>query len=830
MRRELPHVGGFYSDTNRHWSSQDILNYLPVAAEKGGTRTQFMLRQAPGLQPWVLMQPFGEDVAGPIRGLRNVEGRLFVVAGNQLYQVTAGRICIPYGTIPGTGRVSMAHNQKASGNELAIDNGSARYVFNTTTLVLTKVTDTAFPGSSVAFFVDGYLGFVEPQGRYWGHSDLGDALNYIIFDQYEAEADPDRIVTAYVSHREVLIFGKDTIEPYVNNPSDEEGIGPFQRAENTVIECGCAARYSVAGMDNSVFWLDDKRIVRRLDGYTPIRISNTGIEQALAECTPAQIAKAYAFTWEDRGHKVYYLTVPGMFTFGYDLLSAEWHRRSSPGREAWRLSDLVFWEGQWIGGDGRDGRLYTVDWDYFYDGTDELVRERVTGILANNQSRVTVNELELLFGVGGPTCELGAFPTQPAPPTITGEPPDGVVGDAVDFDFTLAAGAPPYRVTLRSGTLPPGLTLSTAGKLSGELTTAGTYSDIVVRNTDANGLYADHTVDMVVEAQQMPMLLTSQRHYTEQPDALAVAAGQAGFPAQTNVARVTSDGRYAAVSEAADLTANRFSWWKFDSALQTWTRLADPTDMPTVGPAAMCWSPDNRYLVIGTETMGEGSLWVYERIGDTLTKKTSPASPLASGCAEPGMKFNNDGTRLAVNEADSSGGLVIYNFALGILTNKRICNTTAVGRPNFIDWHPTDARYLACGAENNLFVAHDTGGAVSVAVSLTNDADTGCWWDLSGEWIITADTTTITPCSFAANTPGTEALVMGTPSPDALPGQSGDVDVHVGRKHLAFACGQNYPAIYAWGEEVPPAPLRLTNPGASTSTIQSVCWSEVEND
>jgi hypothetical protein len=424
---------------------------------------------------------------------------------------------------------------------------------------------------------------------------------------------------------------------------------------------------------------------------------------------------------------------------------------------------------------------------------------------------------------------VAQFPAQPEGPSITGEPPDGVVGDAVAFAFTLADGTPPYTVTLRSGTLPPGVTLTPAGELEGEFTTAGTYSGITVRNTDANGLYDDHTVSIVVEAQQLPMLLTSQRHYTEQPDALAVAAGQAGFQSQANLVRITANGRYAAVSESADVTADRFSWWKFNSATQTWSQMANPADMPAKGPAAMCWTRNGRYLAIATETAGAGSLWVYERVGDTLTKLASPASPLTPGCANPGMKFNSDDTRLAVNQADSGSGLVVYDFAAGILTNKRICDTTAVGRPNFVDWHPTDERYLACGAENNLFIAHDTGSAVSVAVSSTANADSGCWWDESGEYFIAVDGTSVTTWAFAANTPGTEAITQGATSADAMPGQAGDVDIHIGRKHLALACGQSFPVIYEWGEEVPPAPLKLTNPGASSSTVLSVCWSEVTN-
>jgi hypothetical protein len=396
MRQELPSSGGFYRDTNLHWTAQDCLNYLPVRAERAGTRTEFMLRQAPGVRP-LMSLPNG----GAVRGLRNVEGKLFAVAGTQLYQVTPALNATARGTVPGAGRVSMAHNQAGAGNEVAIDNGSARYVYDTATLAFGKVTDEAFPGSFMAFYIDQFLGFIEPLGRYWGHSDLADANSYSSLDRYEAEADPDRIVSAYVSHREVLIFGKDTIEPFVNTGA---ATGTFERAANTVVECGCSARFSVAGMDNSVFFLDDKRIVRRLDGYTPVRISTPGVEQALGECTAAEISRAYAYVWEDRGHKVYYLTVPGRFTFGYDLLSGEWARRGT-GDGPWRLTDLVFWNDQWIGGDAQ-GRLYVLDWDYFFDGADALVRERVSGVLADNQNPVTVNEIELLFGVGGQTGQL----------------------------------------------------------------------------------------------------------------------------------------------------------------------------------------------------------------------------------------------------------------------------------------------------------------------------------------------------------------------------------------------------------------------------------------
>ncbi|MGA0733230.1 MAG: hypothetical protein ACO3O2_03320, partial [Candidatus Nanopelagicales bacterium] len=57
-------------------------------------------------------------------------------------------------------------------------------------------------------------------------------------------------------------------------------------------------------------------------------------------------------------------------------------------------------------------------------------------------------------------------------------PGDGVVGTTfTNYDFVAAGGTESYSVT--SGSLPPGLTLATNGRLSGTPTTLGDYSFVV---------------------------------------------------------------------------------------------------------------------------------------------------------------------------------------------------------------------------------------------------------------------------------------------------------------------------------------------------------------
>lgn len=503
-------IGGFYKDPNLHWSRQRTVNWIPVRAEREGTLTPIQLRDAPGVKPFVRITRTVESEGGPVvidvgpgRGLRNVEGKLFVVAAQTLYQISNTGVAIPFGTIPGVGRVSMSHNQRGLGNELATDNGSARYVFNTNTQVLQKVTDEAFPGSFMGFFIDGYQGFIEPQGRYWGHSELADALAYNSLDRYEAEGDPDRIVSGIVSHREVLIFGRETIEPYVNTGQQT---GTFERASNTVIEVGCAAKFTPRLLDNSVLWLDDKRIVRRMEGYTPVRISTDAIDAAFSECTAAQIANAYAFTWETRGHKVYYTTVPGMFTFGYDVLTGQWHERATWGMQHWDVIDLAFWNGKWIALSGQNGRLYELDQNYKLDRCDPLVRKRVTGKLWDSENEMTLNNVELKFNTGGPVSTCVLFPDQPEGPTLTGAAPDGETGEPYSFSYTATPGDSPIaRTVIRSilveyaggvfeSALPAGWSWNqSTATISGPAVENWLQITLNLRTIDDNGLYDDHT-------------------------------------------------------------------------------------------------------------------------------------------------------------------------------------------------------------------------------------------------------------------------------------------------------------------------------------------------
>lgn len=386
-------VGGSYKDDTRPWSAQDTINLIPVIAEKQGTRTPAMLRCAPGFSVFS-----SSAQSAPCRGLHNVEGSLYGVIGDKLYTWALDGTATNLGSIPGVERVSMAHNQVAGGNQLAIAANNAGYVYDTTTGSLTQVSSDGFPGALYFAFIDQYITGIDPSRNFAFNSALADAMSYNALDRVQAEAQPDKLTGLIATHDQLWLFGERTIQPCSKRDlTEEDSFAPFEADSNMMIEVGCASGHTIVSMDNSLFWLGNDGIVYRANGYTPQRISTHPVEQAISGCNRNA---AFAFTFEDRGHKIYYLTFPDGYTWGYDAASGEWHRRKSYGMDRWRVSDLVLWNGQWIGGDYANGKLYALDWDTQDEDGATLERRRIFGPVTDDENPIVVNGFKVIVNTG----------------------------------------------------------------------------------------------------------------------------------------------------------------------------------------------------------------------------------------------------------------------------------------------------------------------------------------------------------------------------------------------------------------------------------------------
>lgn len=91
-----------------------------------------------------------------------------------------------------------------------------------------------------------------------------------------------------------------------------------------------------------------------------------------------------------------------------------------------------------------------------------------------------------------------------APPTV----PGGKVGQAYMQGLSANGGTAPYIFTMTAGELPPGISISTAGLLSGTPTTAGFYA-FAVQATDARGLAGQTTYNVSIDGPALTISPTS---------------------------------------------------------------------------------------------------------------------------------------------------------------------------------------------------------------------------------------------------------------------------------------------------------------------------------
>ncbi len=123
--------------------------------------------------------------------------------------------------------------------------------------------------------------------------------------------------------------------------------------------------------------------------------------------------------------------------------------------------------------------------------------------LSGGQTDVTVRATDL----DGNTVTQTFTVTVNQPPVFTNGPPPStaVVGTAYNFAYT-ASGFPAPTFS-HTGTLPPGLSLSSTGVISGTPTAAGTYSGIVVTASNGIGVAPTQTISITVD--QIPSITSA---------------------------------------------------------------------------------------------------------------------------------------------------------------------------------------------------------------------------------------------------------------------------------------------------------------------------------
>lgn len=358
---KTPILGGSYVARSVNAADNRMVNMFPeVVPEGSGGKEAGFLQRCPGLR---VLATVG---VGPIRGLWVTNGVAYVVSGSEFYSLSTAWVATLIGSVSGTGPVSMSDN----GTQIFIACNPDGYIYNTSTNVLGPITDPDFPGAGSVGYIDGYFVFNEPNTQQFWVTSILDGTSIDPLDFASAEGYPDNVVALIVDHLEIFLFGTTSVEVWYDAGTPDF---PMARIQGAFMEVGCEAAYSVAKLDNSVFFLgSDARgrgIIYRVNGYTPARISTNAIEFAIQSY--GNITDAIGYTYQQDGHPFYVLVFPSAgTTWVYDVSTQLWHERAgfSDGQFTRHRSNCqMSFNDEIVVGDYQDGRVYAFDLDVFAD-------------------------------------------------------------------------------------------------------------------------------------------------------------------------------------------------------------------------------------------------------------------------------------------------------------------------------------------------------------------------------------------------------------------------------------------------------------------------------
>jgi len=368
-----PILGSAYVARSVNAADNRMINLFPEIIPEGGTEPAF-LNRAPGLKFLKLVG------TGPIRALwaHQTNGSdFYVVSGYEVYKMTSLTATpIKIGDVSGTGPVSIADN----GAVIFFACGGPSYTYYEPTGEFNQITDPNFPGALTVAYIDNLFVFNEPNSqRIWSvdtvNPNTGDYIYPLVFNALDfasADGSPDGVVAINVDHRQMWVFGTDSVEVWYNAGLANFPLTNIQGAFN---EIGCVAPFSVAKLDNTLWWLGtDARgqgIVYRAQGYGAARVSTHAIEYAIAQY--GNISDALAYTYQQEGHSFYVLTFPSAnATWVYDVATQAWHERAGWFNGEFmrhRSNCQCNFGGNIIVGDFENGIIYTFDLDVYADNS-----------------------------------------------------------------------------------------------------------------------------------------------------------------------------------------------------------------------------------------------------------------------------------------------------------------------------------------------------------------------------------------------------------------------------------------------------------------------------
>jgi hypothetical protein len=386
---------GYRSNPARHQQAGAARLTNCFAEEQSADgKVQWVIYGMPGLASFGA--PLGD---GPIRAMLEYGSKLYVVSGRSVYTVNSSGVATLIGTFPTDGAVFIERNRAVPAQIGMVSDGTF-YVINTTTDVVSQVTDADMQSPICLSFLDGY-GILPYANGAFQITGLDDFTTFDATERSTCEAYPDAIVRSMTLEREAVFFGEKSIEWHQNTGDTPV---PFTRSHAT--EIGCLAPLSVAKVDTksrkTLIWVAPDHTVRAMNGYTAEVISSLDVEALIkAQHAAGNAATLTAFAWADGGRFFYALSCAA-WTRIFNSVTNSWHDQKSNGLDRWRVGGVTPFGNYLIASDYASGQLYILSDSYFDEAGQELAAEIVTPTVHAFPYRLAFNALyvDAATGVG----------------------------------------------------------------------------------------------------------------------------------------------------------------------------------------------------------------------------------------------------------------------------------------------------------------------------------------------------------------------------------------------------------------------------------------------
>lgn len=361
-----------------------------------GDKTRVAIIGTPGK---ALFVDFGDT---PVRGMHVPQNSdyLYVVHRATFWQIDNAGVMTSRGTINTTsGRVSIDDN----GTQIQIVDGTDGWIYNTSTLAFTEITDVDYPASPETNCFDSgrFLNSFIDSGRFYG-SDAYAGTSWSGTNFATAESQPDYLERVFSLSGQVVLFGVNTIEFWTN--AGLPGF-PYIRVGGANTEYGLAARWSVARFMGSCAFLarvrNGESIVGALNGYTVQRISTEELEHTINNYST--VTDATGLSYSIGGHPMYQINFPSEGrSWLYDGITKLWSELKSNGLNRDRGEIGVEFQNNRIVSDYSNGKIYKLKPDVYSENGDTIRMELTSRHLYDEGKlqRITSFQVDGEMGVG----------------------------------------------------------------------------------------------------------------------------------------------------------------------------------------------------------------------------------------------------------------------------------------------------------------------------------------------------------------------------------------------------------------------------------------------